>query len=72
MNDKRHNMREAAEELGVARQTLYYWSKKGWVEPKRDYRNLPVFTEDNLKKIDEWKDRLKLGGKNAKGNPEII
>ena len=28
MKDKRYNMREAAKELGVTRQTLYYWMKK--------------------------------------------
>ena len=35
---------EAAKELGVTRQTLYYWFKKGWVKPKRDYRRYPLFT----------------------------
>ena len=58
MKDKRYNMREAAKELGVTRQTLYYWFKKGWVKPKRDYRNFPVFTEEDVKKINEWKNRL--------------
>ena len=59
MKDKRYNMREAAKELGVTRQTFYYWFKKGWVKPKRDYRNFPVFTITDIKKIKEWKDRLK-------------
>lgn len=58
MKDKRYNMREAAKELGVTRQTLYYWFKKGWVKPKRDYRKYPVFTKDNLKKINEWREQL--------------
>jgi len=58
MNDKRHNMREAAKELGVTRQTLYYWIKKEWIKPKRDYRNFPVFTDKDLKQIKEWKDKL--------------
>ena len=58
MKDKRYNMREAARELGVTRQTLYYWFKKGWVTPKRDYRNFPVFTNDDLRKIKEWKDKI--------------
>ena len=61
MKDKRYNMRQAAKELGVTRQTLYYWFKKGWVKPKRDYRNFPVFTAEGLRKIKEWKNSLKEG-----------
>lgn len=59
MKYKRYNMREAAKELGVTRQTLYYWFKKGWVKPKRDYRNFPVFTKDDLIKINKWHEELK-------------
>jgi len=58
MKDKRYNMREAAKELGVTRQTLYYWFKKGWVKPKRDYRNFPVFTVPDIKKIKQWRGQL--------------
>jgi len=56
---KRYSITQAAKELGVARQTLYYWMKKGWIKPKRDYRNYPVFTDSDLKKIKEWKNSLK-------------
>jgi len=59
MKDTRYNMREAARELGVTRQTLYYWFKKGWIKPKRDYRNFPVFTKDDLKRIKGWKNNLR-------------
>jgi len=59
MREKRYNMRQAAKELGVTRQTLYYWIKKGWVKPKRDYRNYPVFTKGDIKSIKEWRERLK-------------
>jgi len=31
MKYKRYKMREAAKELGVTRQTLYYRFKKGWL-----------------------------------------
>lgn len=58
MDNKRYNMREAAKKLGVTRQTLYYWFKKEWVTPKRDYRNFPVFTEVDLKKIIEWMNKI--------------
>ena len=55
---KKYNMTYAAKELGITRQTLYYWFKKGWVKPKRDYRNYPVFTGEDIKKIKEWRDKL--------------
>ena len=56
---KRYSITQAAKELGVARQTLYYWMKKGWIRPKRDYRNYPVFTEKDIEKINEWRYKLK-------------
>jgi len=51
---KKYNISEAAEKLGVPRQTLYYWIKKGWITPRRDYRNYPVFTETDFKNIVKW------------------
>ncbi len=56
---KRYNISQAAKEIGIARQTLYYWIKKGWVKPKRDYRNYPVFTEKDIKKIKKWREDLR-------------
>ena len=56
---KRYNMVEAAKELKVTRQTIYYWIKKGWVKPKRDYRNFPIFTESELRNIKKWKEQLR-------------
>ncbi len=41
---KCYNLSQAAMILKVPRQTVYYWIKKGWVTPKRDYRNYPFFT----------------------------
>jgi len=55
---KRYNLSEVAKELGLTRQGLYYWIKKGWVAPKRDYKGHPVFTLDDLKEIKEWKNKL--------------
>ncbi len=55
---KRYNLSQAAELLGLTRQGLYYWIRKGWVTPKRDYKNYPVFTEDDIKKIKKWMDKL--------------
>ena len=39
-----YNLTQAAKEMGIHRQTLYYWIKKDWIKPRRDYRNYPVFT----------------------------
>lgn len=55
---KRYNLSQAAKELSLTRQGLYYWIKKGWVKPKRDYKGHPIFTDADLKKIKEWKDKL--------------
>lgn len=58
---KKYNLSEVAKKLGLTRQGLYYWIKKGWVTPKRDYKGHPIFTEGDLKKIKEWKNKLKEG-----------
>lgn len=58
--ENRYNLSEAAKELGLTRQGLYYWIKKGWVTPKRDYRNFPVFTKEDLKRINEWRNKLNV------------
>ncbi|MFH1386619.1 MAG: MerR family transcriptional regulator [bacterium] len=54
-----YNMTELAEKLMVTRQAIYKWIKKGWVKPKRDYKNYPVFTEEDVKKIIKWKSTIK-------------
>jgi len=56
---KIYNMTELAEKLGVPRQTVYYWIEKGWVKPRRDYRDYPVFTEDDVDGIVKWKNTIK-------------
>lgn len=58
IKSKRYSLSEAAKELKVTRQGLYYWIKKGWVKPKRDYRKYPVFTENEIKNIKNWRERL--------------
>ncbi len=55
---KRFNIKAAAKELGVHRLTIYYWLKKGWITVKRDYRNLPVLTSEDLQKIRKWRNTL--------------
>jgi DNA-binding transcriptional MerR regulator len=57
--EKIYNMTELAEKLGVPRQTIYYWIEKGWVKPRRDYRDYPVFTEEDVEGIMDWKKTIK-------------
>jgi hypothetical protein len=56
---RRYNLTQAALLLKVHRQTIYYWIKKNWVKPKRDYRNYPVFTVLDIKNIIKWRNSLK-------------
>ena len=57
---KRYNLSQTAKILRVPRQTLYYWIKKGWVKPWRDYRRYPVFTVFDIEKIIKWRNTIKL------------
>ena len=57
---KRYNLSQAAKILNVPRQTLYYWIKRGWVEPWRDHRKYPVFTVFDIEKIIKWRNTIKL------------
>lgn len=51
-------MVQAARILEISRSTLYYGIKKGWVKPKRDHRNYPVFTTLDIEGIIQWKNKL--------------
>ena len=55
---KRYNITQAARILGVHRETIYYWIKKGWVKPGRDYRNYPVFTVLDIERLIEWRNTI--------------
>ncbi|MFA5363167.1 MAG: MerR family transcriptional regulator [Candidatus Omnitrophota bacterium] len=57
---KRYNMTQTARILGVHRETLYYWIKKSWLKPKRDYRNYPVFTVFDIESLIKWKNRIRI------------
>ncbi len=57
---RRYNISQTAKILGVPRQTLYYWIKKDWVKPWRDYRRYPVFTVFDIEKIIKWRNTIKL------------
>ncbi len=58
-NLKVYTLTETAKILGVHRMTIYHWLKRSWVKVKRDYRNMPVFTEEDIKKINKWRNTLK-------------
>jgi excisionase family DNA binding protein len=58
-NCKVYTLTETAKILGVHRLTIYHWLKRGWVKARRDYRNFPVFTEEDIKKIKKWRNTLK-------------
>ena len=48
---KSYNVMEAASLFGVHERTVRYWIRKGWIKVKRDYRNFPVFTPQDILKI---------------------
>ena len=58
-NCRVYTLSESAKILGVHRMTIYFWLKKGWIKVKRDYRNLPVFTEKDIKAIQKWRNTLR-------------
>ena len=58
-SDKIYNMTQVATTLGVHRQTLYYWIRKGWIKPKRDRRNYPVYTVLDIENMIKWKNSIK-------------
>lgn len=59
---KRYNLTQTAQVLGVHRQTLYYWIRKGWINPRRDYRNYPVFTVLDIENMIKWKNTTRTTG----------
>jgi transcriptional regulator with PAS, ATPase and Fis domain len=56
---KRYNLTQTARILNMTRQGLYYWIKQGWIKPKRDYRNYPVFTVFDIQEIIKWRNTIK-------------
>jgi DNA-binding transcriptional MerR regulator len=56
---KKYNLSQTAKILNVPKQSLYYWIKKGWIKPKRDYRNYPVFTVLDIEKLIKWKNTVR-------------
>ena len=63
---KTYSMTETAKLLGVHRQTMINWIRKGWVRPKRDYRRYPVFTVLDIESMIEWKNTIKFSAVSKK------
>ena len=59
---RRYNLTQTAQVLGIHRQTLYYWIKKGWIKPQRDYRHYPVFTVLDIENLIKWKNTIRTAG----------
>ena len=56
---KSYNVMEAAILFRVHERTVRYWIRKGWIKVKKDYRNFPVFTPLDIRKIKKWRSTLK-------------
>ena len=54
----KYNIIQTAKILKVHERTVRYWIKKKWVTPRYDYRNYPVFTSEDIKKIEKWRNTL--------------
>jgi DNA-binding transcriptional MerR regulator len=61
---KRYNLTQTARILEIHRQTLYYWIRKGWIKPKRDFRRYPVFTVLDIEKLIKWRNAIKVENSN--------
>ena len=59
---RRYNLQQTARALEVHRQTVYYWIKKDWIKPQRDYRNYPVFTVLDIENLIKWKNTIRTTG----------
>jgi len=58
-SEKKYNLTQTAKILGVHRETMYYWIKKKWINPKRDFKNYPVFTVLDIEELIEWRNTIK-------------
>jgi transcriptional regulator with PAS, ATPase and Fis domain len=58
-SNRNYNLTQVAHLLKVHRQTLYYWIKKNWFKPKRDYRDYPIFTVLDIENLVKWRNSVK-------------
>lgn len=55
---------EVAEKVGVTKETLYKWLRKGKIpEPDRDYLNYRIWTEADIRNCLKYKNRRVPGEK---------
>jgi len=68
MADKTYTTLEVAERAGVSRDTLRRWLKSGKVpEPDRDRNGWRIFSEEDLKEVLRYKNRIIPGPSNSQG-----
>lgn len=60
LTNEKYNLTQTAQILKVHRQTIYYWIKKKWVTPKRDFKGYPIFTVLDIERLIEWKNTIKI------------
>jgi excisionase family DNA binding protein len=57
-----YSTRQAAEMIGVSKNTLLNWFKQGKIpEVSRDYNGWRIFTEEDVARIRAYRDRITLG-----------
>jgi excisionase family DNA binding protein len=57
-----YSTRQAAEMIGVSKNTLLNWFKNGKIpEVSRDYNGWRIFTDEDIDRIRSYRDRITLG-----------
>jgi len=68
VHDRRYSTREVAEKAGVSKETILRWLRGGKVpEPDRDRNGWRIFTDEDLKEILRYKNRVVPGPKKSQG-----
>lgn len=59
---RRYSTKEAAERIGVHKDTLLDWLARGLVrEPMRDRRNWRIWTDEEIQQVIVWNNQVKPG-----------
>ena len=66
--DNRYSTLQAAEKVGVSKETILRWLRAGKIpEPDRDRNGWRIFSESDLKEILRYKNRVVPSPKKAQG-----
>jgi len=70
MKQKLYQVREVLERVGISRNTLYNWEKRGRIPiPKRNVSGYRVYTENEVRQIEKFKNTLFVHEPMAKSKP---